>query len=102
MQHRLSRTLLLRGGRFGGEKHEVEIAERRHLAATSATKPDKGEIIADWLVEHPFAHDIIGEANELVVQEGRRLRCGAAVPRRFGEALRDFGATIFERPAQSG
>ena len=34
------------------------------------------------------------------MEEGGRLGCGAAIARLFGEALGNFGAAIFERPAE--
>ena len=45
MEHRFGGALLLARRRLGRQEHEVEVAERRHLAAAGAAEADQRETV---------------------------------------------------------
>src|SRR5689334_14462906 len=101
VEHRLRGTLLLARRGFGGEKHEVEIAERRHLAASRPAKADDRQAF-DRLLQNRLGDEVIGEPNELVVEERSGACRGTAIARLVGEAPRDLRAPILESVAKGG
>ena len=86
--------------RRGGQEHQVEIAERRHFAAAGAAEADQREPRADRFIGQSIGDEIIGQANDLVVEEGGRVRGRAAAPGSSREPPGNLGAAVRERVAQ--
>src|SRR5690349_3855484 len=101
VKHRLRCALLLARRGFRGEEHQIEVAERRHLAATGAAKSDDRQAL-DGLVENSLRNEVVGEAHELIVKEGGGASRGAAVARLDGQPPRDLVAAMFESAAEDG
>ena len=98
VEHRLSDLFLRRGRRGCGEEHEIEVAERRHLAAPGAAEPDQRQ--AGRLIVYAARHMIEREANDLIVKKGVGLRRRPAAPGLFAQPASNFGAARFQRIAQ--
>ena len=92
------RALLLGGRRLGGQEHEVEVAERRHLAAAGAAEADQRDAPSIGCVEHALGDEIVGEADELVVEEGGRLGRRPAAAGLVGQPPRDLRAARRRAP----
>jgi len=78
VQGRFGGALLVGIRGFRGQEHEIEIAERRHLAAPRAAKADERNRLGS-LSRQALADEVPGEADKLIVEEGGRLRRGAPV-----------------------
>ena len=96
MQDRLNDGFLSRRRLGRGEKHQVEIAVRRHLAAAGSAEPDDG---------HGFGRlvrgdKVVGQPDELVVQIGRCSRRRPSTIRIERQSPRNFGTALFERAPQ--
>ena len=92
VEHRLDRLLDL-GGRLGaGQEHQVEVAERRHLAAPGAAQPDDRQ-----LGRIGARHMLVSEPDELGVEISGGARGGAAALGRCAEPRGDLGAALLER-----
>ena len=80
----------------GGEEHEVEITEGRHLAAASSAQRNESH----RLRRIAGRDEIISEANQLIVEVGGRARrCSSAVGLQR-QAQGDFRSALFQRPAK--
>ena len=78
-------------GALAREEHEIEVAEGRHFSAAGAAQADQSETV-DRRIQHSPADEIIGQPDELVVQESRGLRGGAAIAWLVGQPACDLGA----------
>ncbi len=97
VKHRLRRALLLGVGAFARQEHQVEVAEGRHLAAAGPAEPDERDP-GRRLVQDALGDEVVGEADELVVEEGGRLRGSAAIARL---SERDAGRFPRGRPSSA-
>ena len=96
MQDRLNDGFLSRRRLGRGEKHQVEIAVRCHLAPASSAEPDDG---------HGFGRlvrgdKVVGQPDQLVVQIGRCSRRRPSTIRIERQSPRNFGTPLFERAPQ--
>ena len=41
---------------LAGQEHQVDVAERRHLAAAGAAEPDHGHPLGGGSIEHALGH----------------------------------------------
>src|SRR5215210_7410824 len=88
MEHGAGDSFLFGSWRFFGQEHQIEVAVRRHFPASGPAEPDNYDPgIGTW---RGFGDVIEGEADELVVEEGDGPRGLAAMPRRLGQAARNF------------
>jgi len=99
MEQRFRSRLFLGCRRLGGQHHQVDVAVWRHLAAPGAAKRHQRQGAS--FARTP-GHMFVAEADDLVVQEGRRVGRGATVAGMGCESARNFGAARIERLAESG
>ncbi len=100
VKHGFGRALLVRRRLAGGEDHEVEVAERRHLAAAGAAEADDRQGLRRRIALQGAGDEVVGNADDLVVEIRRRPRRRAAPVRIMIEPAGDLGAAAVERRAQ--
>jgi hypothetical protein len=61
------------------EEHEVEIAERRHLAAARPAEANQRELFGRKCTVRAIPHDVPGQPDDLVLKEAGRLRRCTAI-----------------------
>ncbi len=99
MKHRFGGAPLRCRWRLFRQEHEVEVAERRHLAAAGTAEPDERKTV-ERLADDAPGDEIVAEPNELIVEEGGGLGGGTAVARLLPQPLRDFLTPSIERSAK--
>ena len=99
MEDRFGRALLLRRSASLAVRN---IRSRSLNGAISPRpvppRPTSAKLAAERLVEHALGDEIVGEADDLVVEEGGGLGGGAAAARLVGQAPGDLGAAVLRAP----
>ena len=96
VQDRFGGLFLVCIRRLRRQEHQVEVAERRHFAAPGAAEADERHA-AGRLLDDPSAGKIPCQANDLIVEERRCQRSGAAIARLDGQAAGHLLAAARQR-----
>ena len=103
IEQRLGDLLAPRRAALRHQHHQVDVGERRHLAAPGAAKPDQRDPLGGGGIGigvQPLGDEIIGQSHDLVGEEGVSGGMGAA-PARLGDDPRgNLGAAMVERVAE--
>src|SRR5688572_27096101 len=91
MEDRFGRFAIGAGGLRRGQEHQVDVAERRHLPPSSATQSDQSDAMRFG------SRGIVGQSDDLVVEEGGRASGRASPPWLLGQSASDLRAPRRQR-----
>ena len=82
------------------QEHQVDVAERRHLAPAGSAQPDDRHGLGSLRTCQCIGGEIICEPDDLVVKKSGRMGCRPATARLQCQPPGDLGAALLQRAAK--